>query len=85
MLKRYGMTETIMNVSNPCDGERRPGTVGLPLPGVELRLAGGGDGEVLLRGPNVFSGYWHNPAARRSTRSGPPPRADAPARSNFLS
>ena len=41
VLERYGMTETIMNVSNPYDGERRPGTVGLPLPGVELRLAGG--------------------------------------------
>jgi malonyl-CoA/methylmalonyl-CoA synthetase len=44
VLERYGMTETIMNVSNPHDGERRPGTVGLPLPGVELRLAGGGSG-----------------------------------------
>ena len=47
------MTETIMNVSNPYDGERRPGTVGLALPGVELRLAGGQEGEVLkheLRG-----------------------------------
>jgi malonyl-CoA/methylmalonyl-CoA synthetase len=63
VLERYGMTETIMNVSNPHDGERRPGTVGLPLPGVELRLAGGTDGEVLLRGPNVFSSYWGNPAA----------------------
>jgi malonyl-CoA/methylmalonyl-CoA synthetase len=63
VLERYGMTETIMNVSNPCDGERRPGTVGLPLPGVELRLAGGDQGEVLLRGPNVFSGYWENPEA----------------------
>jgi malonyl-CoA/methylmalonyl-CoA synthetase len=62
VLERYGMTETIMNVSNPYDGERRPGTVGLPLPGVELRLAGG-DGEVLLRGPNVFDGYWRNPHA----------------------
>jgi malonyl-CoA/methylmalonyl-CoA synthetase len=40
-----------------------PRTVGLPLPGVELRLAGGDQGEVLLRGPNVFSGYWDNPAA----------------------
>jgi malonyl-CoA/methylmalonyl-CoA synthetase len=59
VLERYGMTETIMNVSNPYDGERRPGTVGLPLPGVELRLADG-DGEVLLRGPNVFDGYWRN-------------------------
>jgi malonyl-CoA/methylmalonyl-CoA synthetase len=63
VLERYGMTETIMNVSNPYDGERRPGTVGLPLPGVELRLAGGDEGEVLLRGPNVFSGYWENPEA----------------------
>jgi malonyl-CoA/methylmalonyl-CoA synthetase len=62
VLERYGMTETIMNVSNPYDGERRPGTVGLPLPGVELRLAAG-DGEVLLRGPNVFDSYWHNPEA----------------------
>jgi malonyl-CoA/methylmalonyl-CoA synthetase len=63
ILERYGMTETIMNVSNPYDGERRPGTVGLPLPGVELRLAGGQEGEVLLRGPNVFGGYWRNPEA----------------------
>jgi malonyl-CoA/methylmalonyl-CoA synthetase len=63
VLERYGMTETIMNVSNPYDGERRPGTVGLPLPGVELRLAGGQEGEVLLRGPNVFGGYWRNPEA----------------------
>jgi malonyl-CoA/methylmalonyl-CoA synthetase len=63
VLERYGMTETVMNVSNPYDGERRPGTVGLPLPGVELRLAGGDQGEVLVRGPNVFSGYWGNPAA----------------------
>jgi malonyl-CoA/methylmalonyl-CoA synthetase len=62
VLERYGMTETIMNVSNPHDGERRPGTVGLPLPGVELRLAEP-DGEVLLRGPNVFGGYWRNPQA----------------------
>jgi malonyl-CoA/methylmalonyl-CoA synthetase len=62
-LERYGMTETCMNVSNPHDGERRPGTVGFPLPGVELRLADGGKGEILLRGPNVCSGYWHNPAA----------------------
>jgi malonyl-CoA/methylmalonyl-CoA synthetase len=63
VLERYGMTETIMNVSNPYDGERRPGTVGLPLPGVELRLAGGDQGEVLLRSPNVFGGYWGNPEA----------------------
>jgi malonyl-CoA/methylmalonyl-CoA synthetase len=60
-LERYGMTETGMNVSNPYDGERRPGTVGFPLPGVELRLGEGG--EILLRGPNVFSAYWRNPVA----------------------
>jgi malonyl-CoA/methylmalonyl-CoA synthetase len=60
VLERYGMTETMMNVSNPHDGERRPGTVGLPLPGVELRLDGA---EILVRGPNVFPGYWRNPAA----------------------
>jgi len=63
ILERYGMTETLMNVSNPYEGERRPGTVGLPLPGVELRLDGGHEGEVMLRGPNVFAGYWRNPDA----------------------
>ncbi len=64
VLERYGMTETIMNVSNPYEGERRPGTVGFPLPGVELRLQGGGEsGEILLRGPNVFPGYWQRAAA----------------------
>jgi len=62
VLERYGMTETVMNVSNPYDGERRPGTVGLPLPGVDLRLAEA-DGEIQVRGPNVFPGYWRNPAA----------------------
>ncbi|HVD14158.1 MAG TPA: acyl-CoA synthetase [Actinomycetota bacterium] len=61
VLERYGLTETLMNVSNPYDGERRPGTVGLPLPGVSLRLAS--DGEVLVRGPSVFTGYWHDPDA----------------------
>jgi malonyl-CoA/methylmalonyl-CoA synthetase len=63
VLERYGMTETLMNVSNPYEGERRPGSVGLPLPGCEVRLADGDEGEILLRGPNVFSGYWHNPEA----------------------
>jgi malonyl-CoA/methylmalonyl-CoA synthetase len=60
VVERYGMTETVMLVSNPCDGERRPGTVGLPLPGVEVRLAEG-SGEILVRGPNVFAGYWRRP------------------------
>ena len=61
VLERYGMTETGMNVSNPYDGERRPGTVGFPLPGVELRLSDGS--EIELRGPNVFAGYWGRPEA----------------------
>ncbi len=61
VLERYGMTETLMNVSNPVEGERRVGTVGFPLPGVEVRLAD--DGEILVRGPNVFDGYWRRPEA----------------------
>jgi malonyl-CoA/methylmalonyl-CoA synthetase len=65
VLERYGMTETIMLVSNPYDGERRPGTVGFPLPGVELRLEPreGGTAEIQVRGPNVIAGYLDNPAA----------------------
>jgi malonyl-CoA/methylmalonyl-CoA synthetase len=67
VLERYGMTETIMNVSNPYDGERRAGTVGFPLPGVEVRLDGAGaEGEILLRGPNVFAGYWQRDDATRA-------------------
>jgi malonyl-CoA/methylmalonyl-CoA synthetase len=62
VLERYGMTETLMNVSNPYDGERRAGTVGFPLPGVEVRLDDP-SGEILLRGPNVFPGYWGRPEA----------------------
>ncbi|MDH3665403.1 MAG: malonyl-CoA synthase [Paracoccaceae bacterium] len=70
ILERYGMTETNMNTSNPYDGERRAGTVGYPLPGVELRIANPETGEVLpqdetgvieVRGPNVFKGYWQKP------------------------
>jgi malonyl-CoA/methylmalonyl-CoA synthetase len=60
-LERYGMTETVMLTSNPCEGERRPGTVGLPLPGVELRLSQ--SGEIQVRGPNVIAGYWRAPEA----------------------
>ena len=69
IVERYGMTETIMNVSNPYDGDRRAGSVGLALPGVEVRLAGAPDasvtepGEILLRGPNVMHTYWENPKA----------------------
>jgi malonyl-CoA/methylmalonyl-CoA synthetase len=70
ILERYGMTETNMNTSNPYDGERRPGTVGLPLPDVELKITHPDSGETLgqgevgkieVRGPNVFSGYWKMP------------------------
>ncbi len=60
VLERYGMTETVMLVSNPYDGERRPGTVGFPLPGVDVRLAED-TSEILVRGPNVFSGYYGRP------------------------
>jgi len=62
VLERYGMTETVMLVSNPYDGQRRPGTVGIPLPGVDLRLDPT-SGEVLVRGPNVFAGYLDRPEA----------------------
>jgi len=62
VLERYGMTETLMLVSNPFSGERRPGSVGLPLPGVELRLDGD-PAEIQVRGPNVFAGYWERPEA----------------------
>jgi malonyl-CoA/methylmalonyl-CoA synthetase len=62
ILERYGMTETLMNMSNPYLGERRPGSVGLPLPGVSAELR---DGEIYLRGPNVFAGYWRREQATR--------------------
>src|SRR5581483_4180469 len=65
ILERYGMTETNMNTSNPYDGERVPGSVGLPLPGTEVRIADAdpetGVGTIELRGPNVFKGYWRAP------------------------
>lgn len=60
ILERYGMTETLMNISNPYRGERRAGTVGLPLSGVSVRLI---NGEIQLRGSNVFAGYWRRPDA----------------------
>jgi malonyl-CoA/methylmalonyl-CoA synthetase len=65
VLERYGMTETVMLVSNPYDGERRAGTVGFPLPGVSLRLAerDGGTAEIQVRGPNIIRGYLDDPAA----------------------
>ncbi|HEX2135400.1 MAG TPA: malonyl-CoA synthase, partial [Microvirga sp.] len=70
ILERYGMTETNMNTSNPYDGERVPGTVGFPLPGVSVRVTDPDSGTPLgtneigmieVRGPNVFKGYWRMP------------------------
>ena len=74
ILERYGMTETLMNVSNPYDGERRPGSVGLPLPGVVIKIvkADGTEaavdetGELWLKGPNVFPGYWQREDATKA-------------------
>ncbi|MCA1718200.1 MAG: acyl-CoA synthetase [Actinobacteria bacterium] len=72
ILERYGMTETGMNLTNPYDGERRPGTVGGPFPGQEARVVGvegrepmpaGEVGEIEVRGPHVFEGYWNRPDA----------------------
>jgi malonyl-CoA/methylmalonyl-CoA synthetase len=71
ILERYGMSETLMNISNPYFGERRAGTVGLPLPGVSVQLLNdegnsvpdGETGEIYLRGPNVFRGYWRREEA----------------------
>lgn len=70
ILERYGMTETNMNTSNPYRGERRAGTVGFPLPNVELKITDpvtgdtlptGEIGQIEVRGPNVFKGYWNMP------------------------
>lgn len=62
LLERYGMTEVGMALSNPLHGERRPGFVGRPLPGVSARLV---DGELQLNGPGVFGEYWKRPDATR--------------------
>lgn len=66
ILERYGMSETLMNIGNPYAGERRPGSVGLPFPGVQVRILGpalepvavGETGELFIQGPNVCAGYW---------------------------
>jgi malonyl-CoA/methylmalonyl-CoA synthetase len=68
VVERYGMTETVMLTSNPVDGARKAGTVGLPLPGVTVRLAE--DGEVLVRGPAVFAGYLGQGAGASFTEDG---------------
>jgi len=75
LLERYGMTEIAMAISNPFHGERRPGHVGLPLPGVSVRLMGDKDiikgelepGEIQIKGPNVFQSYWNKPSATQET------------------
>lgn len=70
ILERYGMTETGMNTGNPYDAERRPGTVGMPFPGIDIRVVGEDDvtalpttgvGAIQVRGPNVMKGYWRLP------------------------
>jgi len=71
ILERAGMSESMMNYSNPYDGERRPGTVGFPLPGVETRIVDedfndvpvNTEGEIVLRGPNLLKEYWRNEEA----------------------
>lgn len=76
IVERYGMTETAINTSNPLHGEQRSGTVGLPLPGVEVRVvtagdvaAGGQPGNVHVRGSHVFAGYWRKPQETRDVLS----------------
>lgn len=76
ILERYGMTETLMNTSNPYDGARVPGSVGAPLPGITIRVAGGASsdagsaadviGMLEITGPNVFAGYWRDPDKTRA-------------------
>ncbi|WP_374659521.1 AMP-binding protein [Phenylobacterium sp.] len=62
ILERYGMSEAVIITSNPLDGERIAGSVGYPLPGVELRIGGGEEtGVIEIRGPSVFGGYWRMP------------------------
>ncbi|NNJ84919.1 MAG: AMP-binding protein, partial [Gammaproteobacteria bacterium] len=85
ILERYGMTETLMNTSNPYDGERKPGSAGMALPGVEMRIVNQASqgvgasaigasaiGDIEIKGPNVFNGYWRLPekTAREFTRDG---------------
>ncbi|MET0295008.1 MAG: AMP-binding protein [Phenylobacterium sp.] len=61
ILERYGMSEAAIITSNPLDGARLAGSVGYPLPGVELRIEGGETGVIQIRGPSVFTGYWRMP------------------------
>jgi malonyl-CoA/methylmalonyl-CoA synthetase len=89
ILERYGMSETLMNLGNPYVGERRAGSVGLPFPGVAIRIvdAAGQDvpdgttGELWVRGPNVFRGYWRRPEADAESFV---PATDAPGRAAWF-
>jgi malonyl-CoA/methylmalonyl-CoA synthetase len=66
ILERYGMSEAVIITTNPLAGDRIAGSVGYPLPGVELRIGGGeGTGVIEIRGPSVFSGYWRMPEKTR--------------------
>ncbi len=74
LLERYGMTETGMVLSNPLHGERKPGFVGQPLPGMEVRIApveeneiAGNEGELLVKGANLFREYWNKPAETKQS------------------
>ncbi|WP_372070683.1 AMP-binding protein [Tistrella mobilis] len=99
ILERYGATEMSIVVSNPLDGERRPGSIGYLLPGIEARIAGAGDmplpagetGELQIRGPAVFRGYWRRPEATAEAftadgffRTGDLARADADGRLSIV-
>lgn len=74
ILERYGMSETLMNIGNPYHGQRRPGSIGLPFPGVSVRLLDaegrpvpdGETGEIYLQGANIFAGYWRREDATRA-------------------
>ena len=73
ILERYGMSEAVIITSNPLEGERIAGSVGYPLPGVELRIGGGEEtGVIEIKGPSVFSAYWRMPekTAEEFTRDG---------------
>ncbi len=78
ILERYGMTETLMTLGNPYDGERRAGTVGFPFPGVSVRIVNeqgadvpdGQEGELLVRSPMLCAGYWNRPDATAAANEG---------------
>jgi malonyl-CoA/methylmalonyl-CoA synthetase len=71
ILERYGMTESFMTISNPYCGERRAGSIGLPLPGVSMRIVGDGtEGELQIQSPTLFAGYWRDETATAASFDG---------------